>query len=334
MFEHLEERALFAYPAGADWQPLRDNPQGTLIFRYELSDPTDFVYSGTATWDTSPTATLPAGAPGPTVTLTEVPAHSEIKVLAQVEYLNENAQQANDATPDGGYVLLNNLVRSTGNYAMDVAHINTGLQVNGGGNTVTVNVGPNALEPGEDLIFTDIQVWIWTPTLTIQHPPSLNEGQNGNVVIARTGGDHGIFPIPVRLAKVAVSQPSPILNPATTDEWTLETNVLIPAVPVGSTYASVTAAISIVDDTEVEPQETAVYRVLPSDVHTEGGTTQQPSGNRMFSINPSDYNPYGGGGYQPQGAFSGDLIASEDDDNYVGELVDSVAGDLFGEIVA
>lgn len=331
MIEHLEERTLFSFPAGPDWHPDQDNPRGNQIFQYFLSEDQDDVQAGvTAAWTGDPTARLPAGSAGVTVTLTSVPAHSEIKVIAMAEFLRPDAQQANDATPDGGYVLLNNVLRSTGNFVAPAgeAHINTGLLANGGAGTVTVNVGPNNLEPGEDLIFTDIQVWIWTPTVTLQHPPSLNEGQNGNVVITRTGGDHGIFPIPVRLAKVQVPGP----NQATDDDWMLETDPTIPAGPPGT---SVNAAFAIIDDTTPEPHEAANYRVLPSNIHTLGGTTQQPSGNRTLTINASDGNPYGGGGLQPQGGFSDDLIASEDDDDeYAGELVDAVAGDLVGEIIA
>lgn len=236
-----------------------------------------------------------------------------------------------DPTTDGGYVSLNSAAPASDFYVEGVgARMNTGLQPNGGGSTVTVEVGPHDTEPGEWVRFADVDVWIWTPTLTIQHPPSLNEGQNGTVVISRTGGDHGLFAIPVSLAKVQVFGP----NQATDDDWTLETNVTIGP---GAPGAYVIAPISVVDDLTYEPQEAAHYRVLPSHIHTQGGTAQQPSGNRTFNINPSDYNPYGGGGggHQPQGAFSDDPVTwdDEDEDEYTGELIDAVAGDLVGEIV-
>lgn len=338
MIEQLEARTLFAnfpYPTATAWDPGSDTPKGTLVFEYtkQFPGPGAALAGTTFQWSRDPQDPIWDGGPTPVLTLTNVPAHSEIKVLA---HMSERDVIFPDA--DNGFVRLNNGAAVIAPFVEDVggrtgAFMNTDLQPNGGSSTVTVEIGPDGTETGEWVRFTNVQVWIWTPILTIQHPPSLNEGDNANVVITRTGGDHGIFPIPVSLAKVDLSQTT-VPNPATSDEWTLATSVTIPPVQAGSTTASVNAALSIVDDTAYEPQETAAYRVLPSSIHTQGGTVQQPSGNRTFNINLSDFNPYGGGGgYQPQGAFSDDPIVSGDDGNYAGELVDAVAGDLVGEVV-
>lgn len=328
MWEHLEHRTLLSYPPGPYWNPGIDDVPGRMIYRFSMHEPQDFTATGvTAAWDVDPNAAMPAG--GGTLTLSNMPPHSEIKVIAEVDRIVQNPQQGTDTTPDGGCIRLNGVEVASANYAEGSgADINTGYQGNGG-STVTVNVGPKGVEPDEPTSFGDVQVWIWTPTITLQHPLSLNEGQSGHVLIMRTGGDHGIFPIPVNLAKVQVFGP----NQATDDDWTLETNKTIPAGPPST---SVLAAIYIVDDPTFEQQESANYRVLPSNIHTAGGTTGAPTGNRTLTINASDHNPYGGGGggFGSQGAFSDDLISSEDDDEYTGELVESVPGDLVGDIIA
>jgi hypothetical protein len=332
--EQLEHRILFSCPLGPDWRPGQDNPRGKLIFEYEINDPSndgDAEAGITFTWAGDPRGRIPFGSSGPVLTLTSVPAHSEIRVLAEVRERSSNAFQGTDTTPDGGLVVLNNLVTVSGNYVEGSgADINTGVQPNGGGSNVTVDIAPNGIEPDEDVRFGNVHVWIWQPTLTFQYPQSLHEGDSGNMIISRTGGDHGIYPIPVDLLKVAVTQPSPFVTPATPDEWTLTTSVTIPPVPAGSTTASVNAAMSVENDTAYEPNETAFFRVLPSNVHTYGGTAQQPSGSYTFMIHASDFNPYGGG-YQSQGAFSDEpVVCGEEDDD---ELSDAVAGDLVGEIV-
>jgi hypothetical protein len=330
MVEHLEDRILFAYPVGPEWDPYEDTPPGTSVYHWMAGSPGDHA---NASWSVDPNDAIFQGGQYPVLTLTNVPPHSEIRALADMNILDAERDEF-DLTWDGGFLSLNGAAPVTDTFARGSgARMNSGLRPNGGGNTVTVEIGPHDTEVGEWVAFRDVEVFIWTPTLTIQHPPSLSEGQSGSVVIHRTGGDHGLFAIPVSLAKVEVFGP----NQATSSDWTLETSVTIGP---GAPGTSVIAPISIVDDPTYEPQEAANYRVLPSNIHTLGGTTQQPSGNRTFNINPSDYNPYGGGGYgggggggfAPQGAFSDDAI--EDDAEYVGDLVDAVAGDLVGVVVA
>lgn len=324
MVEQLESRTLFSYPAGPYWHPFEDNPRGTLVHQYEISQPATYTATGVgAAWGSDPRAFLPSG--GATLSLTNVPAHSEIKVIAEIGELRVDSQQGNDATPDGGCIRLNGVEVASASYVPDEgADINTGYRPNAG-DAVTVNVGPTRLEPGEEALLWNVAVYIWTPEITLAHPPSLGEGERGIVLVTRTMGDHGLFPIPVRLAKVEVFG----VNQASNADWTLQTSVDIPPGPPGT---SVRAQITVVDDTAHEPQETANYRVLPSNIHKEGGTPEQPTGNRSFWINPSDYNPYGGG-YPSQGSSSNDLIAPEYHDDSVGALVDSVAGELVGEII-
>jgi hypothetical protein len=329
MIQHLEKRTLLTYPPGPEWNPENDRPKGQWVYSYEMGLPGgDFVKAGvTAAWSGNPSSRWEDGSPGATLTLSNVPAHSEIRILATGEHLRQ-FNQAADTTPDGAYILLNGADRATGNYDGTFAHVNSGLKGNRGGSNITVNVGPNNLEPGEDLIFSAVDVWIWTPEITLRHPPSLSEGQSGIVLVTRTGGDHGLYPVPVSLAKVEVFG----LNQATNDDWSLGTSVTVPAGPPG-TFES--TAVHAFNDYTSEPEESAHYRVLPSAIHAAGGTPEAPTGNRTIIINPSGGNPYGGGGggYQPQGALIDDPIGTLDDDN-VDKLVDAVAGELIGEIVS